>query len=226
MLAAHVAAVVHECREPGVRHRRPRDAERPHLDRVAPLLVVEHEGDVSRRTGQELPARHGDVAGQIAGTGIGRRSGVARDRELRPGISQRLPRPRERLVVHVLVERGELVEIAVHRARGAGAEPLQQSVVHPLHVCEGIRARGQGQVPARIVMDRDGIVERMAVREQRRLAVCALQDEVLMEPRDVPDLPAQRIDGAQPPSHELYIGEVVDQLQGARPRVADVRFER
>ena len=190
MLAARVAAVVHELRESGVRHRRPRDAERPHLDRVAPLLVVEHEGGVPGRTGQTLPARHGDVAGQIAGSGVGRRSGVARDREFRPGIPQCLPRPRERLVVHVLVERGELVEVAVHRARGAGAEPLQQAVVHPLHVREGLRARGQGQIPARIVMDRDGVVERMAAREQRRLAVCALQDEVLVEPRDVPDLPA------------------------------------
>ena len=225
VLAARVAAVAHELRELGIGHRRSCDAKRPDLDRVAPLLVVEHERRVAGCAGQELPARHGHVAGQSARPGIGRRSRVARRRESRSRIAERLARPRERLVVHVLVERGELVEVAVHRTREPGSEPLEQAVVDPLHVREGLRARRQRQVPALVVMDRDGVVERVAVREQGRLAVHALQDEVLVEPCDVPDLPAHRVDDAQPRPHELLVGEVVDQLPGTHARIADVRFE-
>ena len=47
-----------------------------------------------------------------------------------------------------------------------------------------------------------------------------------MEPGDVPDLPAHRIDDAQPRSHELLVGEVVDELAGTHASIADVRFER
>ena len=49
---------------------------------------------------------------------------------------------------------------------------------------------GRGRSQRSVVMDRDGVVERVAVREQGRLAVHALQDEVLVEPRDMPDSPS------------------------------------
>ena len=172
------------------------------------------------------PPRHGHVTGQRPRAGVRRRAGIACRRERRLRIPEGLARPCERLVVHVLVKRGELVEVAVHRAREPGAEPLQQAVVHAPHVREGLRPRRQGQIPALVVVDCDGVVEGVGAGEERRLAVHALQDEVLVEPCDVPDLPAHRVDDAQPRPHELLVGEVVDELAGTHAGVADVRFER
>ena len=75
------------------------------------------------------------------------------------------------------------------------------------------------------MVDGDGIVERMAVVQQRRFAVHALQDEVLVEPCDMPDLPTHRVDDAQSRPHELFVVEILDELPGTRIRIVDVRFE-
>src|SRR3712207_9100791 len=52
---------------------------------------------------------------------------------------------------HILVEDGEEDEVAQRHVRLAGLQPLDQAVPHRAHVGEGRLARGQREVPPRIV---------------------------------------------------------------------------
>jgi len=58
-------------------------------------------------------------------------------------------------------------------------------------------------VPAPVVCHSGGIVERIGIAQERFSAFAMAQDEMLVEPGDVADLPEQRIDDVEPRPNKL-----------------------
>ena len=207
---AAIPAFIDEGGEPGIGHRRAGDAEGRHGDRVGPFFVVEHEGRIPGGAEQERAARHVDVAGQRAGVRVRRPT-----RPVEPGfgVAQGLARVGIGLVVHVLVEGGELVEVAVLLTRHRAVQTFEQGPEDVLHVHQDLVQRRQGQVPAGVVGDADGIVDGVPAGEQGGTAVHAPENEEFVEPRHVPDLPHQRIDDLQLRADKLLVVQSPHQFQ-------------
>jgi hypothetical protein len=68
--AALVSSLGHEVQKFVVGHRRTRDAERRHLHRIGPFLVVEHKRRLRRRTKLQNATGNGDVARQRPGSDL------------------------------------------------------------------------------------------------------------------------------------------------------------
>src|SRR5262245_1366963 len=101
-----IAAGFDERGELGVGDRRAGDAEGTDCDRMRPFLIVEDERCAALRAELEAAGGNVHVARPWPGAGVGRCAGAG---ETRLRICKGLARIGEGLVVHILVERGELV---------------------------------------------------------------------------------------------------------------------
>ena len=97
-----------------------------------------------------------------------------------------LATPYEGLIVHVLVEGRELIEVAVDEIGCLPVQAAENRILDAGHVVQRLLAGQEIQVPALIMMDRNRIVDGLRLCRDRLLPVCALQDEVFVEPCDVP----------------------------------------
>ncbi len=211
-LPLRIAAGVDEGGELRLRDRCAGDAERLHLDRMRPFLIVEDEGLVRRRAEHEGAAGNVDVAGQ-------RTRGFAwRTVALGPGIAEGLPRVGESFAVHVFVKDGQFHEVLVLRCQ-AVLDAVENGFLDLTHVGEHPVSCQQRQVPAGVGRNGDRVVEGIGVAANRGLAVPSA-DPLLLEPGDVADLPEERIDDGQARPHQLIVGQVGDQVDGAAAGVA------
>jgi len=108
--------------------------------------------------------------------------------EIGGGVGERLARGGERFAVHVFVEKGEQ-EIVDGLVLDLGQQG-QHAVEDVGGVAQGVGARGQGQVPARLVGDGRGVVEGVGVGAEGRLAFAA-QGPLFLKPGEVADLPEE-----------------------------------
>src|SRR5207249_8142396 len=76
-------------------------------------------------------------------------------------------------------------------------------------------------IPARVVRDRAGIPERVAVLAQRPLASALPQRPQLLEPGHVADLPVQWIDDGEPGALQLFRREVGHEAEAALAGIPD-----
>ena len=201
---------IHELAELRVRDRRLRDRKRPHVHRMRPLLVVVEERCVRFRSEPEGPARNAGVAGTTAGRFPSKTPAQPRRR-----VAESLPGIDVCLGVHVLVERGELVHEAVPLARRARTESFQAAVLDGFGVADRFLHAEKREVPARVLEDGRRVVQFVGLPQDRGVAVEVAQNEVLVEPRNVPDLPPQRIDDGHLGPHQLVVVEADGQCDAA-----------
>ena len=216
-IAALIAVVGDECGEFGVGHRRPGDLKRINDLFVTPFLVIEQERRGPIGAQAEAAAGYLHVARVRAPVQAGGIE-IPGDGQWRLGIFQGLAGVGIGFGVHVFVEGGELVDEAVLLGRhivAAARQPLADLVENVLHIFEAAFAPEDRQVPADAMLDIDGIVERVAIAEQRRLAIKQAQHELLGKPGHVPHLPQKWIYGAQARADNLLVVEGVEQLQRA-----------
>ena len=220
-LAALVASILHELHELEVGHGRARDPERLDVHVVGPLLVVEDERGRGRRAQPKGPAGHGHVAAQRAvGSPPGRRA-PPRDVQGRLGIRQCLPHERERLRVHVLVPGREQDQVGLPRIRRAGREPLEHRAAHALHVLARLLPRGEGEVPAVVVLDGERVVEVIPLGDGALGEPELAKEEDLVEEGHVADFPQEGVDDLASRNDELVVVQVVHQLGRASPGLVD-----
>ncbi len=217
-LRTGVPAVVHEGGELRVRHRCAGHRERGDLHRMRPLLVVIGERIRPQRTQQVRAARDVHVAGQRPSVD-GRSRRTAQARQLRCRVAQGLPGVGDRLGVDVLVQDGVEREMTHHVGAAGVQQPRNGAVPDLGHVGKGLLPRRQLEPPPGVVRDGARVVDRVGVRQDRRLLQRPAQDEPFGEPRQVPDLPEQRVHGRQNGADELLVGEIDDEVHRALPGV-------
>ena len=107
---------------------------------MGPLLVVEDERRGARSSQLDRTAR--DLGVSFRQVHRGRAAGIdGAAGESRHRIAQGLTHVQEGLVVHVLVEHGELVEVGLGFPELSLAEPGQDAVPHRVHIVQGLLAR-------------------------------------------------------------------------------------
>ena len=138
---------------------------------MGPFLIVEPERRVLGGAQRIGALRHLYVAGERPGPGVVARPLFGHG-EVGLLVGQGLARPGVGLGVHVLVEGGELVKVAFLGARHvASGEASEHRLEDLLHVFEDAVEGYQRQVPARLMVDGDGIVQVVAVGQEGRAVV-------------------------------------------------------
>jgi hypothetical protein len=207
----------------GVGHRRGSDAEGLDGDFVRPFLVVEDERLPSGHGSEdETSARECEVRGRAVA--FFRRdlffSGTKGSGGERIGIAQRLACVVKSFRVHVLVKRGEANEVAQALVVGRALQPLQHALEHGAKIVLRRAQRGQRQVPADVVGDGRGVVERVGALEDglvERAVRPRPQAPALLEPAHMADLPQRRVDDGQLRPQEARTVEHARHLLRARP---------
>ncbi len=212
-LTPAVAAVVDEDLVLGVRHGRGGDPEGSHLHGMRPLLVVEDEGFVGRGAKHERAAAHLDVARLVRRIDHGCRRHRIEARQGGPGVAQRLPDQGQVLRVHVLVQRGQRVEVRLLGTRLARAQPVHTPSKHIPDIGKRRPTRREPMVPAACVGNFERIVDSVRARQKRRSAVEVTQDPVLLEPADVPDLPDRWLHEMPSGPQHLIVRQLLHQLE-------------
>ncbi len=220
-IAAPIAAVANEFQKSRVRDRHPGNAKRFQLDPVRPLFVVEMKPGVSRRAERKLAPGHLDVTVQ------GDLPCVVPLQRVR--VAERLPRIVKRFRMHVLVEEHQLHEIEKPLVVRLPFEARQHALENAILIFERGRKARQRQIPARVVLDLRGIVERVGTLEQalrERLVGAQPQAPALLEPGDVPQLPQHGIDDRELWTEQLRTLEVAGEEPGAPPGIAQLLRQR
>ena len=184
-----------------VAHRARSNREGLYLDIVRPLLVVEDEA---------LLVAPGAEAERAAGELQEFRSRVAMNcdpgSEFGLGVAVGLVGVVQRLGVHVLVQRGEAHEVGERLVVGLARQAVQRFLQHGTEVAACGRQARQRQIPARVVRDGRGVIERIGIRQDRGRefpAIAPAQAPMLLEPADVTDLPERWIDDREPRTAQL-----------------------
>ena len=209
-----VAAIVHESRELSVGHGRARDGEGRQFMRMRPLFVVENVQRAGFRTQIVPAARHEDIFIADVIDQVRRRARLIGGK-LRRRITHRLARVRNRLAVHIFVHGHKPVEIGFVRCGVALVELFEHAVEHLLHVGQRLIARRQRQLPAGIMRHRGRIPERIRVRPDGLQIAQVPQGPAFLKPRDVAQLPNQRIDDVHARHAHLLVGEIGHQRERA-----------
>ena len=115
--------------------------------------------------------------------------------------------------MHVLVEGGELVDVAVVLVGHVVGKAREARLQHVVHVGKRDVQFHERQVPARVVVDGYGIVNAVAGWMDGIVAVEAAQDEPLREPSNMADFPPEGVDDGEPRPDELVLIQPRDQLE-------------
>ena len=100
--------------------------------------------------------------------------------------------------MHVFMVQRIARQIAIFfRGRTGAVQTRDLAFQHGIHVRQCVVPGQQGQIPARIVVDVDGIVKRIGIVQHRRGTIEVAQGPQLVKIGDVADLPKQRVDGRQ-----------------------------
>ncbi len=215
--APPIAAVVDEGLELRVGDGRRGDPERLDSDGMCPLLVVEDERLVGIGAEHEGAAGDGDVV--RAELGIDRRRATGRIEARGPRIAQGLEDRRQVLGVHVLVQRGQRVEVDLVATRRAGLEPRHAPPQHLRDVRERGGARRKAVIPASRVGHVERVVDRVRAGQDGVGAIEPAQQPVLLEPADVAHLPDRRLKEVPARAEHLRVREIVEQCELDTARV-------
>ena len=209
--APPIATVVDEGLELGVGDGRRGDPEGRDLDGMRPLLVVEDEWLAGIGAEHEGAAGDGDVV--RAELGIEGRRARGRREARRARVAQGLEDRRQVLGVHVLVQRGQRVEVDVVVTRRAGLEPCHAPPQHLRDVCERGGARRKAVIPASRVGHVEGVVDRIRAGQDAVGAAAPAQQPVLLEPADVAHLPDRRLEEMPARAEHLRVRQIVEQRE-------------
>ena len=214
-IAAPIATVANEFQKLRIGDRGPSNAKRFQLDPVRPLFVVEMKPGISRRTEEKLSPGQLDVSVQGA---VPRIVSAQRVR-----VAERLPCIVKRFRVHVLMEERQLHEVEKPLVVRFPLEPRQHAIENTILKLERGRKVRQRQIPARVVRDLRGIVERIGALEdalRERFVGAQSEAPVLLEPGDVSQLPQHGIDDRELWAEQLRTLEVAGEKPGAPPGIA------
>ncbi len=109
----------------------------------------------------------------------------------------------------------KLVEVTVTFAGKTILQPADQRLLHSRHIVFHLSQRIDRQIPARIMGDGNGVIERIAAVEQGLMTVFPPQDKKLIEPCHMPDFPDRRVKNRQFGSHKLFRRQPFQQFQRA-----------
>src|SRR5579885_346505 len=85
------------------------------------------------------------------------------------------------------------------------------------YVFESFGLGGQRKVPARLMRDAGGIIKLVTLWPNGWQATGVAQHPVLLKPGYMTDLPAERVHNLHPWSDHLFVAQILDQFQRARP---------
>ena len=131
--------------------------------------------------------------------------------------------------MHVLMEERQLHQIEKPLVVRLPFEPRQHALENPILKFERHRKARQRQIPARVVRDLCGIVERIGAVEdapRERFVGAQSQAPEFLEPRDVPQLPQHGIDDRELWTEQLGAFEIAGEEPGAPPGIAQLLRQR
>src|SRR5262245_388209 len=102
-------------------------------------------------------------------------------------------------------------------------DPFNYSVSNTLDVAERFCTRRQLQIPTPVVRDGRRVIQLVCVRPNGWLVEQMPQYPLLLKPRDVTDLPKERVDDPQSRSHELFVAQVSNQTDRLLASITDHR---
>ncbi len=120
--------------------------------------------------------------------------------------------------MHVLVE-GAVEGVIAQLVAGILFQKGENPVADLPHVVEGRLPRGKRQIPAPVMSDFHGVVELILAVDDGRLTAGVAQGPPRLEPGVVAHLPESRIHHGKLRPHQLFIGQVTDEVEGALARV-------
>ena len=111
--------------------------------------------------------------------------------------------------MHIFVEYRKKYEV------GIAITEVHDAVADFLHITNRLGPGRQRQMPARIVGDLRGIIKGITIGPDRSMTSGVTQDPVLLEIRDVPNLPKKGINRTQKRYTKLLVREIAHEIECA-----------